>query len=326
MNRREFCIASGAAALSAGLSRVALAQANWLEKPIRLVVPYTPGGGTDTLARLVGEKVGTAAKWTFVIDNKPGGGGNIGLDAVAKSPPDGYTIGMGQASNLAINPTLYKKMPYDSLKDLVPIVLVASQPVVLAVKGDAPYKSLADLISAAKTKPGEITMASPGSGTIGHLSGEMLARSAGVKILHVPYKGAGPAMTDLLGGQVVFSFLTIPSIVSMLKAGRLRALAVSSAKRNKALPDVPTIAESGFKGFETESWYGLVAPARTPASVVMAINAEVNRMLGRPDVIDKLAAEGNDPLGGSAEKFAAFLKSEHAKWGAVVKDAGVTVD
>ena len=325
VNRRNFLRVVGAGSVAVA-APATFAQAKWPDKPIRLIVPFSPGGGTDTLARLVTEKVTAATKWAFVVENKPGGGGNIGLDAVAKAPPDGYTIGLGQTANLAVNPTLYKKMPYDALKDFTPIALVATQPVVLVVRADSPYKTLADLINAAKAKPGDVSMGSAGSGTIGHLSGELLAREAKVKFLHVPYKGAGPALTDLLGGSVQFGFLTVPSIISMLKANRLRALAVSSEKRIAALPNVPTVAESGYKGFVTESWYGLVGPAKLPPAIVATINAEVDKALKQPDVIAKLDAEGNQPLTGSPEKFAALIKTDHAKWGTVVKEAGITPD
>ena len=325
MNRRDFMKLGSAVAVSS-VPWQAFAQAKWPDKPIRLVVPFSPGGGTDTLARLVAEKVSAATKWSIVVENKPGGGGNIGLDAVAKAAPDGYTIGMGQTANLAVNPTLYKKMPYDALKDFTPIALVATQPVVLVVRADAPYKTLADLVSAAKAKPGDVSMGSAGSGTIGHLTGELLAREAKVKFLHVPYKGAGPALTDLLGGNVQFAFLTLPSIISMLKANRLRALAVTSQKRIPALPNVPTVAESGYKDFVTESWYGLVGPAKLPAAIAATINAEVEKVLKQPEVIAKLDAEGNEPLGGSADRFAARIKTDHAKWGTVVREAGITPD
>ena len=326
MNRREFCRMTGASLLGGGFSPLVPGQAQWPDRPIRLLVPYTPGGGTDTLARLVAEKVGAAAKWTIVVENKPGGGGNIGLDAVAKAAPDGYTIGLGQTANLAVNPTLYKKMPYDALKDFTPIALVATQPVVLVVRGDSPYVTLADLVAAARAKPGDMSMGSAGAGTIGHLSGELLAREAKVKFLHVPYKGAGPALTDLLGGSVAFAFLTLPSVASMLTAGRLRALAVSSAQRINALPNVPTVAESGYKGFVTESWYGLVGPAKLPANIVVAINSEVNRILRNAEVIARLDAEGNEPLPGTPEEFASLIRTDHAKWGTIVRDSGITPD
>jgi tripartite-type tricarboxylate transporter receptor subunit TctC len=325
MNRRDFIKLAGAVAAVA-LAPHVFAQAKWPDRPIRLVVPFTPGGGTDTLARQVGEKLSALAKWTVVVENKPGSGGNIGMDAVAKAAPDGYTIGLGQSSNLTVNPTLYKQMPYDALKDFTPIVLVATQPVVLVVRADSPFKSLADLINAAKAKPGDVSMGSAGSGTIGHLTGELLARETKVKFLHVPYKGAGPAMTDLLGGNVQFAFLTVPSILSMVKANKMRALAVSSDKRISALPNVPTVAESGYKGFRTETWYGLVGPAKLPAAIVAAINAEVQKLLKQPDVIARLETEGNVPLGGSPDAFAALIKTDHAKWGTVVGEAGITAE
>ncbi len=325
MNRRNFMKLGTVAALAA-LPMAAFGQAKWPDKPIRLIVPFPPGGGTDTLSRLVAEKVSAATKWTIVVENKPGGGGNIGLDAVAKAVPDGYTIGMGQTANLAVNPTLYKKMPYDALKDFTPISLVAIQPQVLVVKADSPYKTLADLVNGAKAKPGDLSMASAGSGTVGHLTGELLAREAKVKFLHVPYKGAGPALTDILGGSAQFGFLTLPSVASMLKANRLRALAVTSEKRLAALPNVPTVAESGYKGFVTESWYGLVGPAKLPPSIVAAINSEVEKALKQPDVIAKLDAEGNEPLGGTSDKFAERIKIDHAKWGTVVRESGITPD
>ena len=323
LNRRDFLKLAAAGSLVV-LAPSALAQAKWPDRPIRLVVPYTPGGGTDMLARQVAGKLTAATKWSIVVDNKPGGGGNIGMDAVAKAAPDGYTIGLGQTSNLAVNPTLYKSMPYDALKDFTPIAAVATQPVVLVVRADSPYKTLADLINAAKAKPAEVSMGSAGSGTIGHLSGELLAREAKVKFLHVPYKGASPALTDVLVGSVQFAFLTVPSILPMVKANKMRALAVSSEKRLAALPNVPTVAESGYKGFVTESWYGLVGPAKLPAPIVATINAEVETVLKQKDFIAKLDAEGNQPLGGSPDKFAALIKADHTKWGTVVRDAGIT--
>ena len=325
MHRRQLLKLAGLCSL-ATVSPRAFAQAKWPERPIRLVVPFTPGGGTDTLARLVAEKVAAATKWNFFVENKPGGGGNIGMDAVAKAAPDGYTIGLGQTANLAVNPSLYKKMPYDAVKDFTPIALVATQPVVLVVRADSPYKTLADLVSAAKAKPGDVSMGSAGSGTVGHLAGELLARDAKVKFLHAPYKGAGPALTDLLGGSIQFAFLTVPSILPMLKANRLRALAVTSAKRIAALPAVPTVIEAGYKDFVAESWYGLVGPAKLPPAIVTSINGEVEKILKQPDVIAKLSAEGNEPLGGSAEKLAELLKADQARWGDIVREAGIKPD
>ena len=325
MKRRDLLKLASIGAI-AGVAPRAFAQAKWPEKPVRLIVPFTPGGGTDTLARLVAEKLTAGAKWSMFVENKPGGGGNIGMDAVAKAAPDGYTIGLGQTANLAVNPSLYKKVPYDALKDFTPIALVATQPVILVVRADSPFKTLADLVNAAKAKPGDVSMGSAGSGTVGHLAGELLGREAKAKFLHVPYKGAGPALTDLLGGSVQFAFLTPPSILGMLKANKLRALAVTSAKRLPAFPNLPTVAESGYANFVAESWYGLVGPAKLPPAIVATINAEVEKLLKLSDVTAKLAAEGNEPLGGTSEKFAALLKADHTRWGTVVREAGIKPD
>jgi tripartite-type tricarboxylate transporter receptor subunit TctC len=217
--------------------------------PIRLIVPFPAAGGTDVVARLVSAKISAGTPgWNFVIDNRPGAGGNIGLDAVAKAKPDGATLGMGQTANLAINPALYPTMPYQATKDFVPVAVVAAQPVVLVVRADAPYRTLADLIAAAKAKPGSLTMASAGNGTVGHLTGELFRKQAGIDFVHVPYKGAGPASTDLLGGQVVFYFATPQAAVPLIKSGKLRGLAVTSAERVQVLPDVPTAREGGLPG------------------------------------------------------------------------------
>lgn len=293
-------------------------------QPIRLVVPFPPAGGTDVLSRLVFNKVGTATRWNVVVENRAGAGGNIGLDAVAKAKPDGYTLGMGQTANLAINPTLYPKMPYDAVKDFTPVALVAAQPVVLIVRADAPYKTLADLVAAGKGK--QLSMASAGTGTVGHLTGEMFQRRAGIKALHVPYKGASPALTDLMGGQTDFYFATPPIAMPMIKAGKIRALAVTSAKRLPLLAAVPTVAESGFAGFQAEDWKALVAPANTPADVVARLNAEVNKALADPATIAKLKEEGSEPRGGSPNDFDAFLKQENTRWGEIVRQSGARVE
>jgi tripartite-type tricarboxylate transporter receptor subunit TctC len=316
------------AALFASLAVASLAhaQASYPAQPIKLVVPFPPGGGTDVVSRLITERLQTANGWTLVVDNKAGAGGNIGMDAVAKSKADGYTLGMGQTANLAINPTLYPKMPYDAQKDFVPVAVVATQPVVLVVRADAPYKTLAEFVAAARAKPGQLTLASAGNGTVGHLTGELFARQAGYQHVHVPYKGAGPAATDLLGGQVNYYFATPQAVVSFVKAGKMRALAVSSAKRLPILPDTPTIAESGHKGFETNDWKMLVAPAGTPADVVTKLNAEVLKALGKPETIAKLLAEGSLPGTGTPQQAAQLLKTEQQRWAQVVRDAKVKVD
>jgi len=313
-------------ALLAASPLASYAQAGYANQPIKVIVPFPPAGGTDVVTRLLTEKLRASTGWTLIVDNKPGAGGNIGMDAVAKSKPDGYTLGMGQTANLAINPTLYTKMPYDAAKDFAPVALVAGQPVLLVVNSSSPYKSLADLVAAAKAKPGSLTMASAGNGTVGHLTGEVFARQAGIKSVHIPYKGAGPAATDLLGGQVDFYFATPQTVVSFIKSGKLRALAVSSSKRLPMLPQTPTIAESGYKGFEANDWKVLMAPAGTPADVVKRLNAEVEKAMAKPETIAQLLAEGSVPMSGSPQQVAQFLKAEQQRWGTVVREANVKAD
>ncbi len=312
------------AALAAALSMTAPAQTgNWPDKPIRFVVPYTPGGGTDTVTRHIAEPITQDNKWTFLVDNKPGGGGNIGIDIVAKSKPDGYTIGMGQTANLAINPVALPRMPFDVNKDLVPVALVAAVPTVLVVRADSQWNSLADMVKAAQAKPGQITQALAGTGTVGHLAGEMLSRKANFKVLNVPYKGAAPAITDLLGGQTDYMFATPQAVLGMLAGGKLRALAVTSAQRIAVLPNVPTVAEQGYKGFEAVDWKLIVAPAGTPADIVKRLNAATAKALTQPALLAKLAEEGSNAMSGSPQEVANYLKSEQAEWGAVIREAGI---
>ncbi|BDB26702.1 MFS transporter [Cupriavidus sp. TA19] len=321
MQRRQFLQCGAAAALAAsGLVR---AQGPWPQKPIRLVVPFPPGGGTDATSRLIAEKLTTLARWTLVVDNKPGAGGNIGLDMVAKAAPDGYTIGMGQAANLAINPGLYPKMPFDPLKDFTAIAGVAAQPVVLVVRKDAPFRALADFLQQARARSGEMGIAQAGNGTVGHLAGEMLARRAGVRVMQVPYKGAGPAMNDLLGGQVPAYFGNAVSVMPQLAAGSIRALAVTSAQRLSALPSVPTVAEQGFAGFEATTWLGLVAPAGLPADITAKLSATTLQVLARADVQQRLKQEGSVATPTSPTAFAAHIRAEHAKWGALIREAQI---
>ncbi len=299
-------------------------------KPIRFIVPFPPGGGTDTNSRALTQRIAKNTGWTFVVDNKPGAGGNIGAEQAAKAPPDGYTLVLGQTSNLAINPFLYAKPPFDPMKDFAPVALVSSVPLVIvssARRKDAdPLLTIKDFIQKAKSKPDSVTYASPGNGTVGHLAGEMIARIAGVKLLHVPYKGAGPALSDLIGGQVDLYLSTPQAAVGQIKAGTVRALAMTSAKRTAALPQVPTLAESGIKGAEVASWYGVLAPARTPPDIVARLNAEVNKAVAAPEVRESLTGEGGEVLGGTPEQFTAFLRAEQAKWSKVVKDSGVKLD
>jgi tripartite-type tricarboxylate transporter receptor subunit TctC len=323
MQRRD--VLAAALAGSVGLT-FAQGSAGYPARPIRLVVPFPPGGGTDTTSRMIAEKLSTLLGWTVVIDNKPGAGGNIGLDAVAKAAPDGYTIGMGQAANLAINPSLYAKMPFDPLKDLAPIVSIAEQPVVLVVRQDSQLKTLADFVQVAKARPGKVGIAQAGNGTVGHLAGELLERRAGIQVLQVPYKGAGPAMTDLLGGQVETYFGNTVSVMGQLAAGKIRALAISSARRISALPNVPTVAEQGYAGFDATTWLGLVGPAGMPADAVTRINAETVKILARAEVKDKLVQEGSEPTPGTPQQFAAHIRAEHAKWGTLIREANIRIE
>lgn len=307
------------------LSHGALAQ-SWPTKPIRIVVPFPPGGGTDIIARETSQRVARATGWTFVIDNKPGAGGNLGVDAAAKAPADGYTIVIGQTSNLAINPTLYAKMPYDSQKDLAPIVMLATAPLVMVTGSGTPLKTLADAVNAAKAKPGAVNFASPGNGTVAHLTSELFQKAAGIKTQHIPYKGAAQALTDVMGGGVELYMSSVPTLIGQIRNGKLRALAVTSAKRVDDLPDVPTINESGYKGFDAVTWFGLLAPAGTPKDVIARIHAEFSKALRVPELAKRLSDEGADPAGGTPEQFAALIKEEIPRWGRVVKESGAKVD
>ena len=303
----------------------AFAQA-WPSKPIRIIVPFPPGGGTDIIARETSQKVATATGWTFIIDNKPGAGGNLGVDAVAKAPADGYTIVLGQTSNLAINPSLYSKLPYDPQKDLAPIVLLANAPLVMVTGTNSPYKNLADAVNAARAKPGQVNFASPGNGTVAHLTSEMFQKSAGIKTQHVPYKGASQALTDVISGNVDLYMSSVPTLLGQIKQGKLRALAVTSAKRVDDLPNVPTINESGYKGFDAVTWFGLLAPAATPKDAIAKLNAEFNKALKTPELSKRLGDEGADPAGGTPEEFAALIKGDIPRWGKVVKESGAKID
>lgn len=302
----------------------AIAQSTYPNQPIRLIVPFPPAGGTDVLTRLVADDVTRAEKWTLVVENKPGAGGNIGLDAVARAKKDGYTLGTGQTSNLAINPALYTKMPFDAGKAFAPVVLLASQPLLLVVKTDSPIKTLADVKTQSQAK--QLTMASAGTGTVGHVGGEMFARRAGIKVLHVPYKGAGPATTDLIGGITDIYFATPPSVIPLIKSGKLRAVAVTSPKRLDVLPDVPTVAESGYPGFVAEDWKAVVAPAGTPAQAIDRVNKAMNSALTRPEIIARLRDEGSLPRGGTPAELGAFLKEEQVRWGTAVRESGAKLD
>jgi tripartite-type tricarboxylate transporter receptor subunit TctC len=326
MDRRSFGGMAGALAFAAALPRLAQSQETWPSRPIRLIVPFPPSGGTDLLSRELAAAIALGTKWVFVIDNRPGAGGNIGLEAAAKSAPDGYTIAMGQTANLAVNPALYAKAPFDPVKDFDPVALVSAQPLILVVASTSPYKTVKDLVAAAKAKPGALNMGSPGNGTVGHVGGELFQRQAGIRCAHVPYKGAGPAVTDLMGGSIDLYFGNSQSVSTLVTSGRLRAVAVTSNRRIASFASVPTIAESGYPAFEVSTWSGLVAPAGTPKSIVDRLNVEVGKALQRKDLRDKLAADGSDPMGGSPQRFAEHIRVELAKWGAVIHDAGIRLD
>src|SRR5207248_3216491 len=312
-------------ALFACIATVASAQ-GYPTRPIRLVVPFPAGGTTDILAREVAQKLTEGLGQAVVVDNRPGAAGNIGSDLVAKSAPDGYTLLMGTVGTHAINPSLYSKMPYDHVKDFAPVVLVAGVPNVLVINPTLPFKSVQDLIAYAKANPGKLNFASSGSGTSIHLSGELFKVMAGVQMTHIPYKGSAPALQDLLAGQVQLMFDNLPPSLPQIKAGKLRALAVTSATRAPALPDVPTLAESGLPGFEASSWFGILAPAGTPAPIVAKLNAEVANWLATPEAKEKLLKQGANPAGGTPQDFAKHIAAETAKWAKVVKDSGAKID
>ncbi len=312
------------AALAAAPAALAQAPA-WPAKPVKIVVAFTAGGTTDIMARTVALRLSDRYKQSFVIENKPGAGGNIGTELVAKSAPDGYTLIMNSVGPIAVNPSLFKKLPHDPINDLVPVVQVSDVPNVLLVHPSLGLKTVEGLVAYGKANPGKLNYASTGVGTSSHLSSFMLASRGGFEATHVPYKGA-EALKDLLTGRVQFMFATIPSVIGHIKAGTVVAIGVSSLKRSRSLPDVPTIAESGFPGFEAGSWFGLFAPRGTPPAIVAELNRAVNEIIADRAIETKMVEEGADPAGGSPEKFAAFVKAEHEKWRLVVKQSGASVD
>ena len=324
ISRRHLVLIASAFATLAGAP--AWSQAAYPSRPIRLVVPFPAGGGTDLIAREVANKVATANGWSIIIDNKPGSGGNLGVDAAAKAPADGYTLVLGQTSNLAINPTLYPKLPYKPETDLAPVGLVAQAPLVLVVAANSPYKTLADVVAAAKAKPDALNYASSGNGTVAHLAAELLQKQAGVKFTHVPYKGAAQGSTDLIGGQIQMYMSSVPTLIGYIKNGKMRAIAVTSQQRTTDLPDVPTVAESGYKGFEAVTWFGVAGPDGLPKDVVTKLNTAFNQALGDAEVKKKLAGQGAEVRGSTPEQFGALIKSEIVRWGKVVEASGAKVD
>ncbi len=304
---------------------VAVAQ-TYPNKPVRWVVPFPPGGGTDLISRVISAELSKLWGVQVVADNRPGSGGTLGLGIAAKTPADGYTIVLGQASNIAVAPGLYAKLPYDSIKDLQPITQVIATPIVIVSHPSFPAKNAKELIAYAKTKPGAVTFGSPGNGTIGHLSLEMLKSMAKIDMLHIPYKGASLAITELIGGQIVIYGSSMPPALPLINGGKLRALGVTSAKRLVPLPAVPTIAESGVKDYEAVNWYGVLTPAGVPKEIVAKLHTDIVRILKQPDVQERFKGEGGDIVGNTPEEFAAFMQKEVPKWSKVVKDAGVKVD
>jgi tripartite-type tricarboxylate transporter receptor subunit TctC len=295
-------------------------------KPIRFVVPYPPGGPLDTVARLLGAKVAESTGQAVMVDNKPGAGGNIGAEIVARSPADGYTILMGAVATHAINPTLYKSIGYDPIKDFAPITQVASTPNVLVVNPNVPAKDVKEFIAYAKANPGKLNFGSGSTGSAGHLAGELFKSMAGVDMAHIPYKGAAPAMQDLIAGQVNLMFDNWSSSRGQVQAGKIRALAVTTGKRSALAPDLPTVAESGLPGFDISTWFGIFAPAGTPRAALERLHAEFVKALAAPDVREKMTNLGAEPVGNSPEEFAAYIRAEGEKYTRVIRASGAKVD
>ena len=315
-------------AVAAGLVPSAQAQSRiqgYPSKPVRVVVAFTAGGTTDILARLVAQQLSERLKQQFIIDNKPGGGGNIGTEAVVRAAPDGYTLIVNSVGPIAVNPTLYSKLGYNPVTDLVPMVQIADVPNVLVINPALGLKTMEEFLAYARANPGKLNYGSTGVGTSAHLSSFMLTRRTGVEATHIAYKGAD-ALRDLLAGRIQFMFATIPSVMPHIAAGRLQALAVSSVKRSRSLPEVPTVIEKGFAGFEAGSWFGLFAPRGTPDSVIALVNRVVNDILVMPAIEQQMVAQGADPVGGTPAQFAQFVQREFDKWKLIVRESGATAE
>ena len=314
--------------LGCSVSTTTLAQTadNYPNRSITMVVAFPAAGTTDILARLIGQKLTDKFKQTVVIENRPGAGGNIGTAYVAKAAPDGYTIMMGTIGTQSINPSLYKKMPYDAAKDFVPITRAAMVPNLLVVNKDAPFNTLPEMMAYGKANPGKLTYGSSGNGTTLHLSGELFNLMSGSKITHIPYKGSTPAVADLMGGQISMIFDNMPSVIQQVKSGRLKALAVTSAQRNAQLPEIPTIQELGVAGYEVWSWFGLLAPAATPKPIVDKLNASIVDIIKQPDVQAKIIELGAVPVPETSAEFGAFIEAETLKWAKVIKEANIGID
>ncbi len=324
MFRRTFCSALATGALAPSL---ALAQAApYPGKPVRLIVPFPPGGGTDILSRLVAAKLTEVSKWTVVADNRAGAGGTVGISEAVRAAPSGYDMVMGQKDNLVVAPWLYKNLSYLPTRDLVAVAHVAYTPVVIVTSSASRFKTLGDVVAAARNAPDSITYGSPGNGTTIHLAGEIFKTAANVKMRHVPYKGSNPALMDVLAGNIDLMVSSLPSAMGQIKAGKLRPLAVTSARRSSTAPDIPTVSELGYKDFDVTTWYGLFMPAGTPAAIVVAMHDEVNKLLALPETVAAIQAQGAETQRMSAAQFGALVKSDYEKWEAIVKASGATIE
>ncbi|WP_423459231.1 Bug family tripartite tricarboxylate transporter substrate binding protein [Ottowia sp. VDI28] len=327
IRRRSLMAAAAAGALAAPFVSARAEDAKaYPSKPIRLVVPFTPGGSTDILGRTIGLQLTQAWHQPVVIENVPGAGGSIGADKVAKAPADGYTLLMGHIGTLAVTPSLYAKLPYDPIKAFAAVAWVARVPNVLVVHPSVPAKTVQELVAYAKANPGKINYGSGGNGSAAHIATEYLKLQTGTQMQHVPYKGTAPAVTDLVAGQIQLMFTGVPAVMTQVKAGQLRAIAVSSPQRVKAVPELPTVAESGYPGFEADQWYGVVAPANTPKDVITKLNQQINLMLSSPEVGGRLASEGAEPTPNPPEVFAKLITSEIARWRTVIQQGKVKVE
>lgn len=321
-------IISTAVIASTGLSFSAAAQdlaKDYPNKAVRMIVPFPPGGGTDILSRVIASKLTEVSKWTVVPDNRAGAGGTIGITEAVKSAPTGYDIVMGQKDNVVLGPYLYKNLPWNPTRDLTPVAHVAYTPIVIATAANSPYKTLADVIAAAKKSPARITYGSPGNGTSIHLAGVMLEKAAGIQLTHVPYKGSNPAMMDALAGNVDLLVSSVPSAIGQIKSGKMRAIAVTSAARSTSLPDTPTLAESGLKGFNVSTWYGIFMPRNTPTPIVNKVNAEVNKLLAMPEVKEAILTQGAEPQAMSVQAFDKFFQADFKANKAIVEASGATI-
>ncbi len=326
MKRRSLIHSAVAVAAVSALGLPVLAQDKWPSKPITYIVPFPAGGTTDILSRLIGQKLGTVLGTTIVVDNRGGAGGSIGSELAARAPADGYTLVGGTVSSHAINVSLYPKLGYDPVKSFSPVVLIGSNPVVLVVGANSPYKTLQDVLAAAKAKPKTISSASAGSGTSQHLSLELLGYKSGTQFIHVPYKGSGPAIQDVIGGQVDMMFDTTVVAGPHIQSGKVRALAVTSAKRLESLPNVPTVAESGVPGFEVTSWQAIFVPAGTPKPIIDRLHTEILKIIALPEMQERLKALGMQPTPLTTEQVTAFQKAEVEKWAQVIKAANIKLD